>query len=393
MIEQSARSVEAKRLQQTPPYLFADLDRRKEELQRNGIDVISLAIGDPDLPTPEHIVRSLREAVADPTSHQYPPYAGTLGFREAVAEWYEERFGVSLDPGREVLALIGSKEGIAHLPWAVLNPGEYALVPDPGYPVYQTATILAGGVPYAFGLLPEQAFLPDVSAVPSDVARAARLMFLNYPNNPTAATADVEFFQEVVRFARDHDLIVVHDNSYSEIAYDGYRPPSFLQAEGAKEVGVEFHSLSKTFCMTGWRIGFVCGNAEVVGALAKLKTNVDSGIFTAVQRAGEVALRGHREGLRERLAVFGARRDLVVGALREAGWRVSSPRATFYVWAEVPEGFDSVTFAQHVLDRCAVVITPGIGYGQMGDRYVRLSFTTPDARLAEAVNRLRRAIT
>jgi LL-diaminopimelate aminotransferase len=392
MIEQRARSVEANRLQQIPAYLFADLDRRKEELQRKGVDVISLAIGDPDLPTPEHIVTALHEAASDPATHQYPPYAGTDGFREAVAAWCGARFGVALDPEREVLALIGSKEGIAHLPWAVLNPGEYALVPDPGYPVYRAATILAEGVPYAFELLAERGFLPDLSAIPADVARGARLMFLNYPNNPTAAVADVSFFRDVVQFARDYDLMVVHDNSYSEIAYDGYRPPSFLQAEGAKGVGVEFHSLSKTFCMTGWRIGFVCGNADVVGALAKLKTNLDSGIFIAVQRAGEVALRGPREPSHERLAVFTARRDLVVGALREAGWRVPAPQATFYVWAEVPEGFDSVTFTQHVLDRCAVVMTPGIGYGRLGDRYVRLSLTTPDDRLAEAVNRLRGAL-
>ncbi|MDR5684304.1 MAG: LL-diaminopimelate aminotransferase [Armatimonadota bacterium] len=392
MLEGRTRSVEAQRLQRIPAYLFADLDRRKEELQRRGVDVISLAIGDPDLPTPGHVVRALQEAAADPATHQYPPYTGTRGFREAVAAWYGERFGVALDPDREVLALIGSKEGIAHLPWAVLDAGEYALVPDPGYPVYRAATVLADGVPYAFALRPERGFLPDLDAIPTDVARAAGLMFLNYPNNPTAATADVAFFREVVRFARDHDLIVVHDNSYSEIAYDGYRPPSFLQAEGAKEVGVEFHSLSKTFCMTGWRIGFVCGNSEVVGALAKLKTNLDSGIFVAVQRAGEAALRGPLSPLRESLSVFAARRDLVVGALREAGWRVPTPRATFYVWAEVPEGFDSVTFAQHVLDRCAVVITPGIGYGQVGDRYVRLSLTTPDDRLAEAVRRLRTAL-
>jgi LL-diaminopimelate aminotransferase len=393
MIEQRARLVEADRLRHLPAFLFADLDRRREELQREGVDVINLAVGDPDLPTPEHIVRALQEAVNDPTTHRYPPYAGTATFRQAVAEWYEERFGVSLDPGREVLALIGSKEGIAHLPWAVLNPGDCALVPDPSYPVYRTATILAGGTPHAFALVANRGFLPDLTAIPSDVARAARMIFLNYPNNPTAGLAEVSFFREVVHFARDHDLIVVHDNSYSEIAYDGYRPPSFLQAEGAKEVGVEFHSLSKTFCMTGWRIGFVCGNAEVVGALGKLKTNVDSGIFEAVQRAGEVALRGPWEPVAERLTVFSARRDMVVGALRHAGWRVPNPRATFYLWAEVPDGFDSVTFAEHVLNRCAVVVTPGIGYGLLGDRYVRLSFTTRDARLAEAVDRLRRAIT
>jgi LL-diaminopimelate aminotransferase len=389
-MEQKAPSVESQRLRRVPPYLFADLDRRTEELQRRGVDVISLAVGDPDLPTPDHVVQAMQQAVQDPSAHRYPPYAGTEGFRRAVAEWYERRFGVRLDPHREVLALIGSKEGIAHLPWALLDPQDVALVPDPGYPVYRVATLLADGEPYPLPLRPERGFLPDWTAVPSEVARRAKLLFLNYPNNPTAATAELAFFEEAVRFAREYGVWVVHDNSYSEIAYDGYRPPSFLQAPGALEVGVEYHSLSKTYCMTGWRLGWVCGNAEVVSALAKLKTNLDSGVFVAVQRAGEAALRGPEEPVRQRVATFQARRDLLVGALQEAGWRVTRPRATFYVWAEVPEGFDSVGFAQHVLDRAAVVVTPGVGYGQAGDRYVRLSFTTPDHRLKEAVERLRK---
>ncbi|MER3456035.1 MAG: LL-diaminopimelate aminotransferase [candidate division GAL15 bacterium] len=389
-MEHRTRQVESARLQRVPPYLFADLDRRTEELQRRGVDVISLAVGDPDLPTPEHVVEAMRQAVADPDTHRYPPYAGTATFRAAVADWYGRRFGVRLDPDCQVLALIGSKEGIAHLPWAVLNPGDVALVPDPGYPVYRVATLLADGVPHPLPLRPHAGFLPDLTEVATEVAKRARLMFLNYPNNPTAATAEVEFFAEVVRFAREFDLVVVHDNSYSEIAYDGYRPPSFLQAPGALEVGVEYHSLSKTYCMTGWRLGWVCGNAEVVGALAKLKTNLDSGVFVAVQRAGETALRGPQDPVRQRVAAFQARRDLLVDGLQEAGWRLSRPRATFYVWAEVPEGFDSVTFAQHVLERTAVVVTPGVGYGQVGDRFVRMSFTTSDDRLREAVDRLRR---
>ncbi|MCS7234855.1 MAG: LL-diaminopimelate aminotransferase [Armatimonadota bacterium] len=389
-MEPKTRQVESARLQRVPPYLFADLDRRTEELQRKGVDVISLAVGDPDLPTPDHVVEAMRKAVEDPATHRYPPYAGTSGFRTAVAEWYLRRFGVRLDPERQVLALIGSKEGLAHLPWALLNPGDVALVPDPGYPVYRVATLLADGVPRPLPLRPALGFLPDLTEVPTEVARRARLLFLNYPNNPTAATAEVDFFAEVVRFAREFDVVVVHDNSYSEIAYDGYRPPSFLQAPGALEVGVEYHSLSKTYCMTGWRLGWVCGQAEVVAALAKLKTNLDSGVFVAVQRAGEAALRGPDEPVRDRVATFQARRDLLVAGLREAGWKVTNPRATFYVWAEVPDGFDSVTFAQHVLDRAAVVVTPGVGYGEVGDRYVRLSFTTPDHRLREAVDRLRR---
>jgi LL-diaminopimelate aminotransferase len=380
--------VESKRLQRVPPYLFADLDRRTEELVRRGVDVISLAVGDPDLPTPDHVVAAMHQAISDPATHRYPPYAGTASFRAAVADWYQRRFGVRLDSDRQVLALIGSKEGIAHLPWATLDPGDVALVPDPGYPVYRVATLLADGVPHSLPLRPP-AFLPDLTEVPTEVARRARLMFLNYPNNPTAATAEVDFFAEVVRFAREFDVVVVHDNSYSEIAYDGYRPPSFLQAPGAVEVGVEYHSLSKTFCMTGWRLGWVCGNADVVGALAKLKTNLDSGVFVAVQRAGEAALRGPEDPVRQRVATFQARRDLLVDGLQDAGWKVSRPKATFYVWAEVPEGFDSVGFAQHVLERAAVVVTPGVGYGEVGDRYVRLSFTTPDHRLKEAVERLR----
>ncbi|MFN3285958.1 MAG: LL-diaminopimelate aminotransferase [bacterium] len=387
-MEPTTRQRESQRLQRVPPYLFADLDRRTEELQRRGVDVISLAVGDPDLPTPDHVVEAMRQAVADPATHRYPPYPGTGSFRAAVAEWYRRRFGVQLDPDRQVLALIGSKEGLAHLPWALLDPGDMALVPDPGYPVYRVATLLADGVPHPLPLRPGLGFLPDLTEVPTEVARRARLMFLNYPNNPTAATAELGFFAEVVRFAREFDVLVVHDNSYSEIAYDGYRPPSFLQAPGALEVGVEYHSLSKTYCMTGWRLGWVCGNADVVAALAKLKTNLDSGVFVAVQRAGEAALRGPEEPVRRRVAAFQARRDLLVDGLREAGWRVERPRATFYLWAEVPEGFDSVTFAQHVLDRAAVVVTPGIGYGEVGDRYVRLSFTTPEDRLKEAVQRL-----
>lgn len=383
------RTVEAQRLRRIPPYLFADLDRRKEEVQRRGVDVVSLAIGDPDLPTPEHIVRAMQQALADPATHQYPPYAGTRGFREAVARWYGQRFGVHLDPDREVLALIGSKEGLAHLPWAVVNPGEVVLVPDPGYPVYGAATLLADGVVHPLPLRPERRWLPDLSTVPSDVARRARLMFLNYPNNPTAATADLAFFQEVVQFAREYGILVAHDNSYSEIAYDGYRPPSFLQARGAKEVGVEFHSLSKTFCMTGWRVGFVCGNAEVIRALGKLKTNLDSGVFVAIQRAAEAALNGPTEPVIERVRVFQARRDAAISALQEGGWRVERPRATFYLWVEVPDGFDSVGFAAHVLDRTGVIVAPGIGYGQQGDRYVRLSITVPDDRLHEALRRLR----
>ena len=382
--------MQAERLARIGAYLFADLDRKQEELQARGVDVINLGIGDPDLPTPEHIIEALARAARDPRSHRYPPYAGIRDFREAVAEWYRRRFGVRLDPEREVLALIGSKEGLAHLPWAILNPGEATLVPDPGYPVYRSATVLAEGVPLAVPLPPERGFLPDLAAIPREAARRSRILFLNYPNNPTAATASLPFFQDVVSFAQENHVFVAHDNSYSEIAYDGYRPRSFLQADGAREVGVEFHSLSKTYCMTGWRIGFAVGNAAVIAALGRIKTNIDSGVFRAVQEAGIAALTGPEEPLRQRLEVFQRRRDRVVDTLTALGWNPPRPQATFYIWMQAPDGRTGTEFAAEVLERTGVVLTPGLGYGQQGGRYVRLSLTTPDARLDEALNRLTR---
>ncbi len=379
--------MQATRLARIGAYLFADLDRKQEELQARGVDVINLGVGDPDLPTPDHIIEALARAARDPRAHRYPPYAGIRTFRDAVAEWYRYRFGVRLDPQTEILALIGSKEGLAHLPWALLNPGEATLVPDPGYPVYRSATILAEGEPISVPLREDRGFLPDLAAIAPEQARRARLLFLNYPNNPTAGTAELDFFQDAVRFARDYNLVVAHDNSYSEIAYEGYRPPSFLQADGAKDVGVEFHSLSKTFCMTGWRIGFAVGNAEVIGALGRIKTNIDSGVFRAVQEAGIAALMGPEEPLRKRLEVYRRRRDRVVDTLQGLGWLVPRPRATFYIWMEAPAGQTGTEFAAEVLERAGVVITPGAGYGRQGERYVRLSLTTPDDRLDEALAR------
>ena len=382
--------MQAERLARIGAYLFADLDRKQEELRARGVDVINLGIGDPDLPTPEHIIEALARAARDPRSHRYPPYAGIRDFREAVAEWYRRRFDVRLDPEHEVLALIGSKEGLAHLPWAILNPGEATLVPDPGYPVYRSATVLAEGVPLAVPLPPERGFLPDLAAIPREAARRSRILFLNYPNNPTAATASLPFFQDVVSFAQENHVFVAHDNSYSEIAYDGYRPRSFLQADGAREVGVEFHSLSKTYCMTGWRIGLAVGNAAVIAALGRIKTNIDSGVFRAVQEAGIAALMGPEEPLRQRLEVFQRRRDRVVDTLTAIGWNPPRPQATFYIWMQAPDGRTGTEFAAEVLERTGVVLTPGLGYGQQGERYVRLSLTTPDARLDEALNRLTR---
>mgnify|MGYP000262394550 FL=1 len=383
--------MESKRLQRVPSYLFSDLDRKQEALQAQGIDVINLGVGDPDLPPPPHVVEALQEALKDPANHRYPPYAGTREFREAAAQWFHRRFGVHLDPDREVLVLIGSKEGLAHLPWALIDPGDIVLVPDPGYPVYKTAVLLADGEPYPVPLDPQRGFLPDLESIPPGVARRAKLFFLNYPNNPTAGTASREFYADLVKYAQDYGIILVQDNSYSEIAYDGYRPPSLLEIDGAKEVGVEFHSLSKTYCITGWRIGFVVGNAEVVAALGKLKTNLDSGVFRAIQQAGTVALTGPQDGVLERVEVFRRRRDMVVQRLRELGWEVPLPKATFYIWLPTPDGSSSKEFTETVLERTGVVVTPGSGYGERGEGYVRLSITVPDARLEEAVNRITEA--
>jgi len=371
-----------------PPYLFAELDRKRAALVAKGVDVINLGIGDPDLPTPSHIIDALAASAHDPASHVYPPYEGTREFREAVAAWYGRRFGVTLNPGGEVLTLIGSKEGLAHVPWVFVNPGEVVLTSDPGYPVYRVATLMAEGEPYPVPLDPARGWLPDLSAIPEATARRARVFFLNYPNNPTAATADLAFFDEVVAFARRWGILIVHDNTYSEIAYEGYRPPSFLQAKGAMDVGIEFHSLSKTYCMTGWRLGFVVGNRDAVQALATLKTNIDSGQFTAIQAAGVAALTGPQDVVRERVGQWERRRNMAVAGLRAAGLDVPMPRATFYLWVAVPPGFDSVGFAAHLLESAGVVVTPGIGYGARGSGHVRLSLTAPDARIAEAIRRI-----
>lgn len=383
--------MQSQRLRRIGAYMFADLDRKQAELEARGVDVINLGVGDPDLPTPPHIVRALEEGARDPRTHRYPPYRGTDEFRQAASEWLLRRFGVSVDPEREVLALIGSKEGLAHLPLAVLNPSEVALVPDPGYPIYRSSTIMAEGEPVALPLEAECGFLPDLDRIPQEVLRRARLVFLNYPNNPTGATAGLEFFTRAVEFARRHRLLLVHDNSYCEIAYDGYRPPSVLQVDGALEVAIEMHSLSKAFNMTGWRVGFAAGSAEAIGALGTLKTNVDSGVFKAVQHAAVAALTGPQDVIAPTLAAYRARRDRIVSALRMVGWSPPVPRATLYVWMPTPGGASSVAFAAEVLERTGVVITPGIGYGTCGEGYVRLSLTTPDARIDEAMDRIRTA--
>ena len=378
----------AQRIQELPPYLFAEIDKKKNALKARGADIISLGIGDPDLPTPPHIVAKLREAAGNPVHHRYPDYEGLPAFRSAAADWYASRFGVRLDPDLEVVSLIGSKEGIAHMPIAFVDPGDVVLCPDPGYPVYAVGTGFCGGVVHRMPLRRENRFLPDLGAIPKDVAAAAKLMWLCYPNNPTSATATRDFFREAIAFAERHEIIICHDAAYSEIYFDGERPMSFLEVDGAREVGIEFHSLSKTYNMTGWRIGFAVGNKELIAGLGKVKTNVDSGVFQAVQEAGITALASDQRCVEEARAIYQRRRDLVMRALERAGLRAEAPKATFYVWVENPKGLDSATFASRVLDETAVVITPGTGFGPSGEGYVRLSLTIADERLSEAVARI-----
>jgi LL-diaminopimelate aminotransferase len=378
----------AQRLSKLPPYLFAEIDRMKQEAIRRGMDIINLGIGDPDLPTPPHIVKRMQEASADPRHHQYPSYEGMLSFRQAVADWYDKRFGVALDPETEVLSLIGSKEGIGHLPLAFVDSGDIVLVPDPGYPVYQAGTVLADGIPCFMPLTRERAFLPDLEAIPSEVLKKARILFLNYPNNPTAAVAPRAFFVEAVAFARKHQLILCHDAAYSEMAYDGYLPESILAVEGAKDVAIEYHSLSKTYNMTGWRIGFAVGCRKVLSGLGRIKTNLDSGVFQAVQEAAITALSGPQECIEAMRAVYRERRDTLVDGLSALGFAVEKPKATFYVWISVPKGQTSASFASALLSDVGIVMTPGTGFGQHGEGYIRAALTVDVSRIKEAVERI-----
>lgn len=381
----------ATRLQKLPPYLFARIEQKIAEAKARGEKLISLGIGDPDSPSPDHIVRELQIAATDPANHQYPSSVGLLAFRQAVASWYARRHGVELDPHAEVVTLIGSKEGIAHLPLCYLNPGDISLVPDPAYPVYKIGTILAGGEPYPLPLTSEHGFRPDLAAVPAEVARKAKLLFLNYPNNPTAAVANREFFQEVITFARDYDILVAHDAAYAELTFDGYVAPSFLELPGAREVGIEFGSLSKPYNMTGWRLGWAAGNPEVIAALARLKSNIDSGAFQAVQQAGIAALTGTQDSVEAMRQLYSRRRDILVDGLNRLGWHLNRPQATFYVWAPVPRGYTSAEFAEDVLERAGVIVTPGNEYGEAGEGYFRASLTVADASIVEALDRLRHA--
>ena len=379
----------AKRIDQIPPYLFAEIDKRKEEMRKKGIDLIDLGIGDPDLPTPKPIIERLKKAAENPRNHRYPSYEGMIEFRTAVAQWYERRFGIKLDPGTEVLSLIGSKEGIAHIPLAFVDPGDIVLVPSPGYPVYRVSTLFAGGTPYFLPLRKENGFLLNVSQIPEPVAKKAKLLFINYPNNPTSAVAERSFFEEVVAFARRHQIIVCHDAAYSEVAFDGYHPLSFLEVEGAREVGVEFHSLSKTFNMTGWRIGFAAGHPEILAGLGRVKTNIDSGLFQAIQEAGTEALNHFDTPLPEIISIYERRRDVMVKGLRELGLEVDRPKATFYLWIQVPKGYTSAQFATVLLEQAGIVATPGNGFGDDGEGFIRMALTVDEKRLKEAIERLR----
>lgn len=384
-----ARTDPSKRLEAIPPYMFAELERRIADKKAGGIDVISLGIGDPDTPTFPHIVDAMQAAVADPGTHQYPSNRGRAEFRDALAGFYERRFGVEIDPEREVIPAIGAKECIYNLCFAFCDPGDVALAADPGYPVYTGGPLLAGAETVLMPLVPDLGFVPDLDAIPAEALARARLLFVNYPNNPTGAVAPAGFFEAVVALAREHEILIVHDNAYSETTYDGYVAPSFLATPGAKEVGVEVFSLSKGYNMTGWRCAAILGNADAISAYWRLKTNVDSGLFEAVQLAGAAALSGPQTAVEEMNAVYGRRRDLVVSALGEIGVDVTPPKGTIYVWAPVPEGHTSTSFCELVLEQAAVVISPGSMYGPSGEGFFRISLTTPDDRLTEAVERMR----
>jgi len=380
----------SKRIQSLPPYLFAEIDRKKQEVRARGVDLIDLGVGDPDRPTPQFIVNRMKRETALPPNHRYPTYEGLPAFRAAAADWYRRRFGVSLDPASEVVALIGSKEGIAHFPLAFVNPGDGVLVPDPGYPVYHIATMFAGGRSHFLPLRRENRFLPELDRIPPSVLRKAKILFLNYPNNPTSAVADRAFYRTVLRFAQEHDLIVAHDVAYTELYYDGAKPMSILELPGARKRCIEFHSLSKTYNMTGWRIGFAVGNPELVSGLGKIKTNIDSGVFQAIQGAAIAALTEGDEETERIRRVYQGRRDVMVPGLRALGLDPVEPRATFYVWFPVPKRYTSASFCTHLLEKAGIVVTPGNGFGRSGEGYARIALTREKGRLREALARMRR---
>ncbi len=378
----------ASRVEKIPPYLFVEISRKIAQKRQEGIEVISFGIGDPDLETPDPVIDVLRSTAGDLPNHRYPESDGLPEFRKATADWYQRRFGISLDPDTEVISLIGAKEGIGHAALCFIEPGDIALVPDPGYPVYSVGTWFAGGECHWLPLEEENGWLPDLEAIPEDVARQAKVMWLNYPNNPTGAVADLGYFNQVVEFAKSYDLAVLHDACYTDVTFDGYRHPSFLQAEGAMDVGMEFHSLSKTYNMTGWRLGMAVGNTDMINALLIVKSNLDSGVPQAIQYMGIEALNTTDDWIDERNAIYQRRRDRVLQVLSDIGLEFDPPKASLYVWARVPEGHSSGEFAEQLLDQCDIVVTPGAGYGSYGEGYIRFSLTIDDEQLEEGLNRL-----
>ncbi len=378
----------ARRIEVLPPYLFAELDRRKQEKIEQGVDVIDLGVGDPDLPTPEPIVEALKRAAENPDNHKYPSYVGMKAYRSAVADWYKRRFDIELNPDSEVIALIGSKEGVAHFPLAFVDAGDVVLCPDPAYPVYKIGTIFAGGEPYTMPLKEENDFLPDLGSIPQDIVERAKIIWVNYPNNPTSADATEDFYKDLIKWAKKHNIIVASDNAYSEIYTGDRKPLSILQIEGAKDIAIEFHSLSKTYNMTGWRIGMAVGNEELVKALGKVKTNIDSGQFNAVQEAGITALNMPEEELDKLRAIYRERREVMTKALKKLGLKPLESDVTFYIWTRVPEGYSSADFVGRLIDEAGIVCTPGNGFGDAGEGYFRISLTVPTERLLEASKRI-----
>ena len=382
----------SERIKKLPPYLFVELDKAKRKAREEGRDIIDLGIGDPDIPTPNFIIDALTKAARDPKNHRYPLDQGLPEFRKAISAWFAKRYGVSMDPETEILPLIGSKEGIAHMPLAFVNPGDAVLVPDPCYPPYKSGTYFAGAEPILMPLLEKNRFLPDLKAVNHAILHKVRMIFINYPNNPTGAVCDKKFFKDVIDFAKKHNIIVCQDAAYSEMGYDGYKAPSIFEVEGAKDVAIEFHSLSKTFNMTGWRIGFACGNRELIEGLAKIKSNMDSGVFFAIQWAGVAALANYDKHIRSVSKIYEERRNVLVDGLKDLGWDVAKPGATFYVWTKVPHRYTSATFSKALLEKCDIVATPGNGFGENGEGYVRFALTVDKRRIKEAIDRIKKRL-
>jgi LL-diaminopimelate aminotransferase len=382
----------AKRLDRIPPYLFVEIDRKRDQLIAQGVDVINMGVGDPDRPTPDRAIAAMMAAIQDPSNYNYPPNRGIEEYRVAIAELMARRYGVEgINPDTEVISSNGSKEAIHNTFLAFVEAGDYVLIPDPGYPVYRTSTIFAGGEYYTMPLLLGRHFLPDLSQIPAEIARQSKLLWVNYPNNPTGAIATLEFFKELVDFCHQYEILLCHDHAYSEMAYDGYKPPSILQVDGARDIAIEFHSCSKSYNMTGWRIGYVVGCERGIKGLSQVKTNVDSGVFKAIQRAAIAAFQSNEQELQAVMSVYQTRRDLVVKGLRSLGWQIEPPKATLYVWVPVPHGYTSKEFVALLLDKCGIIVPPGNGYGDRGEGFFRIALTVEDRRLEEAIDRMRDA--